>query len=243
MSRETLSRLNRLDELTGLLKSKECYTASELADLLNISTRTLMRDLDLLREKGYPIESDQGRGGGIRLHRHWGVGRLQLNYQEVIDLLLSLAIMEKIGSPIFLENLRAIRHKISISFPQEQREKVQSLRNRILIGDLASQQIMENHHPPVKKSAKTIYEAFFEMNRLNIVYTDAIGQKTNRTIEAHYLFLNWPIWYVIAWDLLRNDVRYFRLDRVNNANIEGTTFKLKNSKKFKECVEDVSSNL
>lgn len=103
---KTLSRLERLDELTGLLRAEDSSTASVLAKKLGISSRTLMRDLDVLKEKGYPIETDQGRGGGIRLHKHWGIGRLQLNYREVIDLLLSLAIMEKIGSLVFLKNLR-----------------------------------------------------------------------------------------------------------------------------------------
>ena len=241
---KTLSRLERLDELTGLLRSGEHYTASTLAQELGISSRTLMRDLDVLREKGYPIETDQGRGGGIRLHRHWGIGRLQLNYREVIDLLLSLAVMEKIGSPVFFRNLKAIRNKISLSFPQEQRDKIQSLRKRILIGGLASDDVLEHVQTTVKASADLLYEAFFEMKLLIITYEDGKGEKTSRVIEPHYLFLNWPVWYVLAWDHLRSDVRCFRLDRINSAKIEGSAFKLKNRKQFiEECMEDFVSKL
>ncbi len=238
-----LSRLERLDELTGLLRSGDHYTACALAKELGISSRTLMRDLDVLREKGYPIETDQGRGGGIRLHRHWGIGRLQLNYREVIDLLLSLAVMEKIGSPVFLRNLKAIRNKISLSFPQEQRDRIQSLRKRILIGGLASEDVLEHVQTTIKVSADLLYEAFFEMKCLNITYEDGKGEKTSRVIEPHYLFLNWPVWYVLAWDHLRADVRCFRLDRISSAKIEDSAFKLKNRRQFTEGMEDFISKL
>lgn len=240
---KTISRLERLDELTGLLKSSDHHIASVLAVQLNISPRTLMRDLDVLREKGFPIETDQGRGGGIRLNRHWGIGRLHLNYREIIDLLLSLAVMEKIGSPVFFRNLKAVRNKISASFPQEQRKKIQSLRKRILIGGLASEYVLDNFQTAVKASADLLYESFFEMKTLNIIYEDAEEKKTKRTIEPHYLFLNWPVWYVMAWDHLRNDVRCFRLDRISNAKIEGDSFKPKNRKLFTEGMEDFISNL
>lgn len=240
---KTFLRLERLDVLTGLLKSGECHTAAALAEELDVSSRTLMRDLDILRRKGYPIETDQGRGGGVRLNRHWGLGRLQLNYREVIDLLLSLAVMEKIGSPIFLGNLNAIRHKISISFPQEQRETIQSLRKRIVIGGLASTYILNNVQATVKESADSLYQAFFELKPLYILYKDVEGKKSKRVIEAHYLFLHWPVWYVLAWDHLRSDVRCFRLDRISGAKIEEGVFKLKARAVFTEGMESYISNL
>ena len=232
-----------MDELVGLLKSSDHNIASELAEQLNVSSRTLMRDLGILRDKGYPIETDQGRGGGIRLHRLWGIGRLHLNYRDVIDLLLSLAIMEKIRSPIFLGNLKSIRHKIAASFPQAQRDIVQSLRKRILIGDLASETVLSSNQPTVKPSADALYEAFFDIKTLTIEYRDGQNRKTHRTIEPHYLYLNWPVWYVLAWDNLRGEIRHFRLDRISKAPVDGRLFKLKSNKKFIEGLEEFSANL
>jgi len=240
---KTLPRLERLDELIGLLKSQDTFIVSELADRLLISDRTLMRDLDILKQKGYPIESERGRGGGIRLNNHWGIGRLLLNYHEIIDLLLSLAIMEKIGSPLFLGNLTAIRNKITVSFPQEQRVKIQSIRKRILIGGLASEHLLNNHQATPKILSNPLYESFFEMKNLDITYEDGEGCMTNREIEPHYLFLNWPIWYVLAWDYLRNDVRCFRLDRVHHASTKNIPFKLKNDAMFTKDIKDFSSVL
>jgi len=86
----TLPRLERLDLLASRLKSGEPITVAEIADEFGVSTRTLFRDVDILRQRGLPIEADRGRGGGIRLHRHWGVGRLALSYREAVELLVSL---------------------------------------------------------------------------------------------------------------------------------------------------------
>jgi predicted DNA-binding transcriptional regulator YafY len=120
----TSGKMARLDQLLGRLKSGDACTAALLAKELGISTRTLMRDLDDLKEQGYPIETDQGRGGGVRLHPRWGIGRLALNYREVIDLLLALSVLEKMRSPLLLENLSSIRNKLFASFPDAQRPNI-----------------------------------------------------------------------------------------------------------------------
>lgn len=240
---KTSSRLSRLDELVGVLKSGDVYVAADLALRLGVSKRTLMRDLDVLREKGYPIDADQGRGGGIWMNPHWGIGRLQLNYKEVIDLLLSLAIAEKIGSPIFLANPKAVRNKVSLSFPQEHRSRIQKLRKRLLIGDPASDRVMDSCPDKPIPAADQIYEAFFEMNILEVTYTDAGRRKTRRDIEPNYLFLSWPVWYVLAWDHLRGDARSFRLDRIASAKNSGTPFKLRAPDLFTKGIEDITSPL
>ena len=231
--KKTSTRLQRLDELTGLLKANDHNLVSNLAENLGVSPRTIMRDLEILIEKGYPIETCPGRGGGVSLHKHWGLGRLHFNYKEIIDLLLSLAVMEKLHSPIFLSNLKSIRHKIAASFPEEQRKQVQAVRKRILLSEIASE---SNFTPPepdnksiLKSSANSVYEAFFEMKMIKINYHDVKGDQTERTIEPHFIMLCWPVWYILAWDHLRSDARCFRLDRIQKVKLENEKFKLKSS--------------
>ncbi len=240
---KTRQRIDRLDDLVGLLQSDDFHLTSNLARKLNVTPRTLMRDLDLLRDKGYPIESCKGRGGGVRLHQRWGLGRLHLNYQEAIDLLLCLAIMERIRSPIFLQNLKSIRRKIAASFPDSQRSKIKALRNRILVADPTCQTALTTQEAIIPPSAAALYEAFFEQRNLTITYRDAEHNKTNRTIEPHFLFLNWPTWYILAWDHLRNDARCFRLDRIKNAKIEKTPVKPRQKAKLLGEIQNFSENL
>src|SRR5215203_3057996 len=96
-------RVLRLDALRVLLADREVTTAGDLAADLGVSLRTVQRDLVALRDLGMPIESERGRGGGIRLERGWSLGRVHLNEPEALGMLLSLTIAEKIGSPLLLE--------------------------------------------------------------------------------------------------------------------------------------------
>jgi predicted DNA-binding transcriptional regulator YafY len=236
-----LARLYRLDALTGLLRDGEHHLAQDLADDLGVSKRTLMRDLDVLRDRGVPIETDQGRGGGVRLHRHWGVGRLNLSYREVIDLLLSLAIMEKVGSPMLLDGAKAVRQKLALSFPESQRQKVQAIRKRLLVGELASAAVLKTYPDKPLRAAEAICDAFFEMRLLELTYVDANGRRTRRTVEPHYLMVNWPVWYLLTWDFLRTDVRCFRVDRIAKAEVSDTGFALKPAAPFIAGFEALTS--
>src|SRR5882757_2133145 len=109
-------RLRRLERLRGLLAAGDHIVAKDLATDLEVSTRTLMRDLDLLRDEGILIDSDRGRGGGVRLSRGHTTGPVYLNAAEAIDVLISLAVAEVTRSPMILANLRAVRQKLAATF-------------------------------------------------------------------------------------------------------------------------------
>src|SRR5262245_27330101 len=148
VTRADSSRLRRLDELQGLLKAREHVTAAELAAELGVSLRTLNRDLELLRESGVPIESDRGRGGGLRLQRNWALGRLHLSPVEAIDLLLSIAIAERMNSPLLLQQLAPIKRKVASAFSEGYQGRIRDLRKRILVGQPASPRVMASFTPP-----------------------------------------------------------------------------------------------
>lgn len=234
------SHLERLDELVGLLKSQDSLTIAYVSYKLGVSTRTILRDLNILRTRGIPIETDRGRGGGIRIQRGWGMGKLQVNYLESINLLLSLAIMEKLGSPLFLGNLKIIRRKITLAFPESQRRNIISLQRRILVGGLASDQVMGNYRQKLSVGAAPIQQAFFEMRYLFITYQNERQEITSRLIEPQFLLLNWPVWYLLAWDPSRVAVRFFRIDRIQNAVIQPDSFKSRSEKIFFNHIENLA---
>ncbi|MGQ0639797.1 MAG: helix-turn-helix transcriptional regulator, partial [Gemmatimonadaceae bacterium] len=112
-----MHRIDRLDLLTRILRDRPGITASEVARELGVSVRSVFRDLAHLRDRGYPVEADRGRGGGMRLHSSWGLGKVLLSSEEALCTLLSLAISEKLRFPMFAAEVGRARKKIVDAFP------------------------------------------------------------------------------------------------------------------------------
>ena len=138
------TRLERLDVLTNRLKSNEPLIVRDIADELGVSVRTLSRDIGILRERGLPIEADRGRGGGIRLNASWAIGRVNFNYAEAVDLMITLAIAQQMKSPLFMTGLDSVRRKLLGSFPPVMKAKVKNLKDRILILPSASIDVLSS---------------------------------------------------------------------------------------------------
>ena len=137
-----------MDALKPLLAERDYTTVGDLAEELGVSTRTLHRDLSLLREMGVPVEGDRGTGGGLRLEPGWSLGRVHLNESEALGLLLSLTIAEKVGSPLLLDDLRSITRKVGAAFAPAQARRILALRRRILVGQTASSDVLAGYTPP-----------------------------------------------------------------------------------------------
>ena len=216
----------RLDRLLGLLASHQSSTGPALAAELGISLRTLRRDMARLAARGVPIEAERGRGGGVRVPTRVGLGRLQLDHREAVDLLLALAIGERIRSPLLLSSLKGLRQKIGMAFPPEERLRISRLRRRILHAPPASRRVSDTWQPPRPAVLGPIQDGFFEQRTLEIEYRTA-RETTARVVEPHYLLLAWPAWYLLAWDHLRDAARTLRLDRIDSARLTDKRFQLR----------------
>lgn len=230
-------RLRRFELLAAHLKQEGFCTIKELATLHNVSERTIARDLQLMRDQGLPIDADRGRGGGVRLDRHWGIGRLNLSYPEAVDLLISISVAEQMKSSIFLANLSSVRRQLIASFSADKREKVERLKSRILIGETASTFVQSTEISANDKAVQKLHQAFLEQTNLIVHYRDEDGKVTVREIEAHYILLNYPIWYVLAQDHLRNALRTFRCDRIVSAQLTATKFRVLPRERFAQTLE------
>jgi predicted DNA-binding transcriptional regulator YafY len=226
------SRVLRLDALKALLAEREYTTVADLAEDLGVSTRTLHRDLALLREMGVPVEGDRGTGGGLRLEPGWSLGRVHLNESEALGLLLSLTIAEKVGSPLLLDDLRSITRKVGAAFAPAQARRILALRRRIFVGQTASAQVLATYTPPRPAVTKALLGAFAKRRTARMEYKDGQGAVTEREIELHFLYYNLPVWYALAWDLLRDDIRSFRIDRIRDVRVLPAQFRLRPPKGF-----------
>ncbi len=230
-------RLRRLELLAAQLKQNGFCTVGELAEAHQVSERTISRDLQLMRDQGLPIDADRGRGGGVRLDRRWGIGRLNLSYPEAVDLLISISVAEQMKSPLFLANLVSIRRQLTASFSAEKRDRIDRLKSRILIGGTASTIVQGSIASVDNRAVQKLHQGFLDQTSVIIRYQAEGGKFTTREIEAHYLLLNYPIWYVLAVDYLRDALRTFRCDRILNAELSYARFQVLPKASFKQLLE------
>ncbi|OQW56117.1 MAG: hypothetical protein A4S17_14010 [Proteobacteria bacterium HN_bin10] len=233
----TVRRLERLERLRGLLLTGEPTTVAELAEALDVSARTTMRDLDLLRDSGVLIETDRGRGGGLRIASGHGGGRVTIRFDEALDLLIAMAVSEKLGTPAAPERLGAVRQKLTGLFAPAYREEMRMLRRRIWVGAAASPRIAAEFDLTAARHNAVLRQAFIDRRCLHLTYKDRAERETVRVVEPQILLLNPPAWYALTWDRLREAVRAFRVDRVITAQPMHERFKLRQLAPFLAAVE------
>ena len=135
--------------------------------------------------------------------------------------------MESLNSPLLTGNLKSIKQKLFQVFPQKQRNEVSNLRKRIMIGDNARNTVISNYTTPAQQISEDISTALLQRNYLEIEYQSEAKDITTRVIEVQYILLNWPVWYILAWDHLRSAPRIFRIDRIKNTRIVEGNFQLR----------------
>jgi predicted DNA-binding transcriptional regulator YafY len=215
------------DALLGLLCQTDGWTASTLAERLGLSLRSVRRGLAQLREEGVSLDSEPGRGGGVRLGRRSALPRLQLSHREALTLLMGLASAETFGAPLLASELRSLRHKLGGLLPMTSRQDRSDLRSRVLLGKAASEAVRSSWQPPATAALAALQDAFFSQRLLSLVYEDGQARRSQRVIEAQYLLINAPVWYVLAWDPDKAAARCFRVDRLHRAQTLTERFALR----------------
>jgi predicted DNA-binding transcriptional regulator YafY len=195
-----LHRADRLDELVRHLRDRPGSTAADLAAALGVSGRSIFRDLDHLRDRGYPIEGDRGRGGGLRLRGNWGIGRVLLAREEALATLLALAVSERLGLPMFARDLARARRRVVDAFPADERRRLAPLRERIFVGPPASPAVRASYATADAAAARALQAAFVDERVVTLGYRAAGQASAARVVEPHALLVNLPAWYLIAID-------------------------------------------
>lgn len=223
--RPAADRLERLDLIARLLRDRPGITAARLAEELGVSQRSVFRDLDSLRERGIPVDSARGRGGGLRIHPNYGLGRILLSPEEALCTLLALTISEKAGMPMFTSATAKARRRIVDAFPLAERKRIAPLRERIFVGAPASPRVRASYGEPQAGPSRALQAAFVEENVVIAEYAREDGSVSLRTLEPHALVINWPAWYLVAHDRERAAPRTFRFDRFRSVRAQDTRFR------------------
>jgi len=201
---ETSARLLRL---LSLLQSRRDWTGGELADRLGVGLRTVRRDMDRLRDLGYPVDATPGVAGGYRLGVGASLPPLLLDDEEAVAVAISLHTATT-GSVAGLEEsaLRALT-KLQQTLPSR-------LRHRISAFHATTVPLTGPGRDQVDPELLTaIAAACRDQRRLRLRYPGRDGVRV-RDVEPHRLVHTPRRWYLLAWDTGPGDWRTFRVDRV-----------------------------
>jgi predicted DNA-binding transcriptional regulator YafY len=202
---ETSARLLRL---LSLLEARRDWTGAELADRLGVTTRTVRKDVERLRNLGYTIDAKPGLAGGYRLGIGATLPPLLLDGDEAVAVVLGLRTAAG-GAVAGIEetSVRALI-KLERLLPSRLRRRVGALAATILT--------LEGPGPSVAADTlTTIAAACRDHERLRFDYRSHDAAASARHTEPHRLVNSARRWYLIAWDLDRHDWRTFRVDRID----------------------------
>lgn len=205
--------------LLSLLQTHRYWTGSELARRLEVSERTLRRDIDRLRALGYPVDASRGVAGGYQLRSGSAMPPLLLDDEEAVAIAVGLRTAAT-GAVEGIEetSVRALSKVVGV-MPPRLRHRVNALQAYTVPGSTGD-------GPTVDALALTaIAQACRDDERLEFSYTARDGEETTRTVEPHRLVSLGRRWYLVCWDTERHDWRTFRVDRLSAPRPTGARFR------------------
>lgn len=208
----------RLLTLLSLLQTPREWPGSELAERLRVSARTIRRDIDRLRELGYPVEATLGPDGGYRLVAGAAMPPLLLDDEEAV----AIAVGLRAGAGHAIEgveeaSVRALA-KLEQVLPGRLRHRVSALQS-------ATVAVTRGDGPSVDPRTLTVIaSAVAGPERLRFAYRAREGTESRRLVEPYRLVSTGSRWYLVAYDMEREDWRTFRVDRISEALATGARF-------------------
>jgi predicted DNA-binding transcriptional regulator YafY len=216
----------RQDALIRSLRRNGTSTIEALAREVGASRRTVLRDIGALRDEGFVIHSDVGRGGGVQLDPRSMQSGARLAVAEVFALLISVAAMRAAGNLPFADLADAGLAKIERGLPPDKVKDLRSLLDCLHIGALSPLQDLSDLGKIDPLLLPAFETAFLQRQLIRFDYSDAKGHRTARQVEPQALLILPPLWYLVAWDPARAGFRHFRMDRISApAALEGSSFR------------------
>ncbi|MGL1921691.1 MAG: WYL domain-containing protein [Hyphomicrobiales bacterium] len=216
----------RQDAIVRSLRRNGTSTIADLAEEVGASKRTVLRDISALRDEGFVIHSEPGRGGGLQLDPQSVQTTARLSVAEVFALLISVASMRAAGNLPFSSLADAGLAKIEKALPSDKVRDLRRFLDCLYVGKLAPQVDISNMGVMEPALLPAFETAFLQRLHLRFQYRDAKGAVTMRQVEPQAMLILPPLWYLVAWDPARNDFRHFRMDRISEPKyVEGATFR------------------
>jgi predicted DNA-binding transcriptional regulator YafY len=211
----TVSRVNRTDRLYAIVEdlraiAPRCRSARALALRFEVSARTIERDIAALQQAGVPVYAEVGRKGGYALEKSMSLPPLNFTPAEAVAVAIALSDADR--QP-FADDARSALRKLVAAMPGPEGDRARQLATRVQI--MTSRRTDAPQPGPI---ARVIEEAVLKGVVVEIRYGDVAGTTTIRQVEpGMFVGGSSGSWYLVGWCRLRNAVRVFRLDRIEDA--------------------------
>jgi predicted DNA-binding transcriptional regulator YafY len=208
---------SRLLELLSMLQARRDWPGNELADRLDVSGRTIRRDIDRLRQLGYPVESLTGPAGGYRLRAGSAMPPLLLDDEEAIAIGVGLRTAARVSVTGIEETAVRALVKLEQVLPAHLRRRLAALSSVTVALPVTGPTVDPQHLTAIAAACR-------DSECLRFGYQSRDGTGSRREVEPHSLVNTGRRWYLVAWDRGREDWRTFRMDRMAKPSSTGVRF-------------------
>jgi predicted DNA-binding transcriptional regulator YafY len=210
-----MRRADRLFQIIQVLQHRRVTTAARIAERLQVSERTVYRDIRDLSLSGVPIEGEAGVG--YRLGKDFELPPLMFTVDEIQALVLGARMVESWGDELLQRAAQSVLEKVHAALPESERGRVHNTALFSL-----------SFHVPAAAKARLgqLRKAIDDTRRVTLKYEDRGGNASLRTVRPLGLYFWGATWTLGAWCELRQDFRNFRLDRIEDAEVLESTFAL-----------------
>jgi len=216
-------KVDRLVSIIMILLDKKRIGAQALADMFEVSLRTIYRDIDAINMAGIPVCSTSGVGGGFEIMPNYKIDHKVFSTADLSAILMGLS---SISSMVRGDELTNALAKVKSFIPAESAKEIEVKSNQICI-DLSPWMGSRN----IQSYLEIIKTAIQESRLLSFEYADRRGNRVARTAEPCQLVLKSNHWYWQGYCLTRNDYRLFKLSRTSNLRIQDKIFTPRDYKK------------
>ncbi|MFZ5917023.1 MAG: helix-turn-helix transcriptional regulator [Chloroflexota bacterium] len=210
----------RLISLILLLQSRSNWKAADLAEELNVSQRTVHRYMGMLEEMGIPIYSERGPHGGFSLVRGYRLPPLLFTAEEATVLYMGANLVREVWGQTYDHAVTAVTAKLDNVLPDDLRQEVARARQSLVVGGLTR---MDYRH--WETAIHALRQSIGERCSVRLLYRGFVRQQeTERIVDPYALTLQWGLWYLVGFCHLRQELRTFRVDRIQQIKPTNQSF-------------------
>lgn len=209
-------KIDRLISIIMILLNNERVSAIKLAEMFEVSSRTIYRDIEAISLAGIPIITYNGANGGISIMEEYKIGKKFFTTSDISTILMGLS---SVSTTLSNKEVIGTLEKVKSLIPKEQFKDIELKSNQITI-DLATWMGNKNFQSNIEK----VKSALNDSKYLSFEYYGDNRKKDKRCIEPYKLILKENNWYLQGYCTLREDFRVFKLSRISNLEILESIF-------------------